>query len=756
MNGDLFGEVDQSSLSSKVASKLTLNRLKKRHSRYQEGMPDCKRRKPVEELQVSSVTASDSVLVPETECLDKLQPSTECLDKCQPTTQVVPETLGVHSPWQHMEDNLTTAARSLNQSPDETCTSVDGESGSEVTLNTQVANISTARCQDVENSNDVTHFLFQAISQRIHTHALDKCSTNADGQMDGNGPENIVSEKHAGNKAKQGESPEDKQKQQTSRNSAQLKSAKKKLNGQTVCEKTNSRALLLKENKNVLTNKKNLDSSLKQSRLNQVVRRRRIPATPHSKSSAEEEQVKEAIRRSLEEIERKNSLASVVKDISTATFVRLLPSTSVKSQTTSAARHQTLEVTQARTISPKALRSQEATEKNIDVSSKDELEKKKTTPSKTLGVMSRKHTLPGQSKNMDETIQESNIFDETIAPHLITQVNLEKGQAAGKQPQPKGKQPQPKGKQVDSHQHLDSEPAHTGGMSKAYQETISQLATVTDGERLSSRFSVHSIDRGSDASCDGSFTDEDNETIAPSPKVISQLLCSIPSSSRSFKFFPTKSHLPTVTNKDMSCDFTQTLVPFTDEYSCYHGDSDVSFEDGSHALDRPVTPPPLQELTTSSPPLQELTTTPPPLQELTTAMVEVKTELQIDWFNDSFDRVPKQESLEFAHAQVVRKKSERDKLDGFSCKQCYQYYKNSGLSDEALKVKMKECSRHRDRYRAPETPEHFWSLGFPDTADIVERKEMSADSPATRPPRRRKRLEKHFQSRHEGEIQAPS
>lgn len=36
MNGGLFGQVDQSCLSSKVSSKLKLSRLKKRHSRYQE------------------------------------------------------------------------------------------------------------------------------------------------------------------------------------------------------------------------------------------------------------------------------------------------------------------------------------------------------------------------------------------------------------------------------------------------------------------------------------------------------------------------------------------------------------------------------------------------------------------------------------------------------------------------------------------------------------------------------------------------
>lgn len=91
----------------------------------------------------------------------------------------------------------------------------------------------------------------------------------------------------------------------------------------------------------------------------------------------------------------------------------------------------------------------------------------------------------------------------------------------------------------------------------------------------------------------------------------------------------------------MRSDLTQTLVPYTDELACYLGDSDVDnmpVEDGSQACDRPVTPSPFHELTTTSPPFHELTTTPPSLHELTTEMVEVKTELHIDWFNDSFDR----------------------------------------------------------------------------------------------------------------------
>uniref|UniRef100_A0A0B6YB58 DNA endonuclease activator Ctp1 C-terminal domain-containing protein n=1 Tax=Arion vulgaris TaxID=1028688 RepID=A0A0B6YB58_9EUPU len=115
---------------------------------------------------------------------------------------------------------------------------------------------------------------------------------------------------------------------------------------------------------------------------------------------------------------------------------------------------------------------------------------------------------------------------------------------------------------------------------------------------------------------------------------------------------------------------------------------------------------------------------------------------------DSFDRAPEIEKHEFPHVEVVRKKSERNKLEGFSCKQCYEYYKNCGLSEDALKIKKNECSRHRERYRAPETPEHFWSLGFPDTPEMIERRQKyhPVESPvaANRAPRRRRCLEKKF------------
>lgn len=31
--------------------------------------------------------------------------------------------------------------------------------------------------------------------------------------------------------------------------------------------------------------------------------------------------------------------------------------------------------------------------------------------------------------------------------------------------------------------------------------------------------------------------------------------------------------------------------------------------------------------------------------------------------------------------------------------------------------RLKECSRHREKYPVPKTPEHFWSLDFPNNND---------------------------------------
>lgn len=98
----------------------------------------------------------------------------------------------------------------------------------------------------------------------------------------------------------------------------------------------------------------------------------------------------------------------------------------------------------------------------------------------------------------------------------------------------------------------------------------------------------------------------------------------------------------------------------------------------------------------------------------------------------------------FAHVAVVRKKDERRKLKGTTCKECEvvsivcmnikrpdsrvcsrfvsplsQYYAH--LPEEEKQKKLSSCSRHRFLYIPPCTPENFWEVGFPSTQTCIDR-----------------------------------
>ncbi|KAK3589209.1 hypothetical protein CHS0354_020068 [Potamilus streckersoni] len=119
--------------------------------------------------------------------------------------------------------------------------------------------------------------------------------------------------------------------------------------------------------------------------------------------------------------------------------------------------------------------------------------------------------------------------------------------------------------------------------------------------------------------------------------------------------------------------------------------------------------------------------------------------------DDSFDRVPNKKGLNFPYVDVMRKKDERQKLKGHSCKECYEYYKSKGLPEEEITKQIQECSRHRAHYIPPETPEHFWSIGFPDTQECEDRGYIKVEEERTGPSRfrRRRQLAKHFKSKTE-------
>ncbi|XP_051019043.1 DNA endonuclease RBBP8 [Acomys russatus] len=89
----------------------------------------------------------------------------------------------------------------------------------------------------------------------------------------------------------------------------------------------------------------------------------------------------------------------------------------------------------------------------------------------------------------------------------------------------------------------------------------------------------------------------------------------------------------------------------------------------------------------------------------------------------------------FPHIEVVRKKEERRKLLGHTCKECEIYY--ADLPAEEREKKLASCSRHRFRYIPPNTPEHFWEVGFPSTQTCLERGYIKEEFDLCPRPKRR-------------------
>ncbi|PIA48520.1 hypothetical protein AQUCO_01400835v1 [Aquilegia coerulea] len=75
----------------------------------------------------------------------------------------------------------------------------------------------------------------------------------------------------------------------------------------------------------------------------------------------------------------------------------------------------------------------------------------------------------------------------------------------------------------------------------------------------------------------------------------------------------------------------------------------------------------------------------------------------------------------FKYVEPVRKKSDRENLKGFECKQCKKFYdavipdkgKNDDNNNTNFRCEHHEgVSRHRFKYVPPSTPEGFWNIGF--------------------------------------------
>ena len=62
----------------------------------------------------------------------------------------------------------------------------------------------------------------------------------------------------------------------------------------------------------------------------------------------------------------------------------------------------------------------------------------------------------------------------------------------------------------------------------------------------------------------------------------------------------------------------------------------------------------------------------------------------------------------------VRKKADREKLQGFDCKECEAYYANANFSTNQLEELIQKCSRHRAQQKptSSDTPKNIWDTSF--------------------------------------------
>ncbi|XP_038051402.1 DNA endonuclease RBBP8-like [Patiria miniata] len=106
-------------------------------------------------------------------------------------------------------------------------------------------------------------------------------------------------------------------------------------------------------------------------------------------------------------------------------------------------------------------------------------------------------------------------------------------------------------------------------------------------------------------------------------------------------------------------------------------------------------------------------------------------------FVRNFDVVPKVvDKPNYKYSEVVRKHDDRQKLKGFGCKECEAFYGDLSLTESQRDKRMKMCSRHRAQFSPPNTPAHYWSVGFPDTQTCLQRGYIKE----SRSPDRRSRL----------------
>jgi DNA endonuclease RBBP8 len=74
-----------------------------------------------------------------------------------------------------------------------------------------------------------------------------------------------------------------------------------------------------------------------------------------------------------------------------------------------------------------------------------------------------------------------------------------------------------------------------------------------------------------------------------------------------------------------------------------------------------------------------------------------------------------------------RKKEERLRLPGQICNFCEKYYSTLNLSKQQLQERLNICSRHREKYARPKSPEHLWEIDFPSREECIRRGYINKD-----------------------------
>ena len=99
----------------------------------------------------------------------------------------------------------------------------------------------------------------------------------------------------------------------------------------------------------------------------------------------------------------------------------------------------------------------------------------------------------------------------------------------------------------------------------------------------------------------------------------------------------------------------------------------------------------------------------------------LKDALPHDSFNDyATPEISKENARKLANVPV-KKKEDREKLVGFSCKDCEKFYAEANLNDEQLQDVIQRCSRHRATIAPPpSSPEEMWHLDIDGPDNVTQ------------------------------------